>query len=48
MRATWLFETAQNYLELLSAAGKDFVALLGAELTELKGQLEDSSQLSPA
>ncbi len=48
IRATWLFETAQNYLELLSPAGKEFVALLGAELTELKVQLPDSPQLSPA
>jgi HEXXH motif-containing protein len=34
-RVTWLFETAQDYLEHLSPAGRDFVASIGAMLAEL-------------
>ncbi|SRR6266508_510412 len=34
-RATWLFEAAQNYLEFLTAAGREFVASIGMMLAEL-------------
>jgi hypothetical protein len=42
-RANWLFDSAQNYLELLSAAGREFVASVGTMLTEL-----DTSRLPTA
>jgi hypothetical protein len=34
-RAAWLHETAQNYLDCLSIAGREFVASIGAMLAEL-------------
>ncbi len=34
-RATWLFETAQDYLDYLSAAGREFVVSIGAMLDKL-------------
>ena len=34
-RATWLFETAQDYLEYLSPKGREFITWIGAMLTEL-------------
>jgi hypothetical protein len=34
-RATWLFEAAQEYLALLTASGREFVAFIGASLAEL-------------
>jgi len=50
MRATWLFDSAQNYFEFLSIAGRDFVASIGTMLTELDTSRlpNDSPQLTPS
>jgi hypothetical protein len=35
-RATWLFTTAQDYLDLLSPAGREFVTWMGGILAPLR------------
>lgn len=49
-RATWLSDSAQNYLEFLSVAGREFVASVGTMLTELDTSRlpNDSPQLTPS
>ena len=47
-RATWLFQSAQNYLESLSAAGKEFVASIGVMLAEYEATIPSALQVEHA
>lgn len=38
MRAAWLFDNVQDYTQFLSSEGKDFVASMGAMLTEMDSE----------